>query len=347
MNSNNSNNILPQKFVIIDGYKIKYLDYSCRIKRFSNTYPILVLLHGIGASCERWLKVAQILSRYFRIIIPDIIGFGDSDKPATVEYDMDFFTSFLDAFLQKLHIDRPIIGGHSFGGHLATEFAIRFRDNVENLILTAPAGPRRPTSSISYQYITAAFTQKYGDIYEAFKNMAFNPNTVTQDTIIDFKRRMSLAHAKFAFISTLLGIRNAKAFRGRLFKITSPTLIIWGENDEMTPPYDEYLQEYNEIPDHGIEKINHCGHTPFVEKPIKFNTILLKFLLKKDFYSLLFRQMADDDREKEKNLHTCAECHQCAQCGCLIECPLDRCLYDVKTFRISKCKRCQGYWADL
>ena len=81
---------------------------------------------------------------------------------------MDFFTSFLEAFLQKLHIDRPIIGGHSFGGHLATEFAIRFRDNVEKLILTAPAGPRRPTSSISYQYVTGAFTQKYEDIYEAF-----------------------------------------------------------------------------------------------------------------------------------------------------------------------------------
>src|SRR6478672_7691273 len=72
MNSNNSNNVLPQKFVIIDGYKIKYLDYSCRIKRFSNTYQILVLLHGIGASCERWLKVAQILSRYFRIIISQV-----------------------------------------------------------------------------------------------------------------------------------------------------------------------------------------------------------------------------------------------------------------------------------
>src|ERR671939_1376687 len=96
--NNNKSNFLPEKSIIIDGNNIKYLDYNIQTKRFSNVYPVMVLLHGLGASSERWLKVAQILSKYFRIIIPDIVGFGDSDKPATVEYDMDFFTSFLEAF---------------------------------------------------------------------------------------------------------------------------------------------------------------------------------------------------------------------------------------------------------
>jgi 2-hydroxy-6-oxonona-2,4-dienedioate hydrolase len=344
MNSNNSN-VLPEKFITIDEHKIRYLDYNRRFKRSYNRHPVLVLLHGIGASCERWLKVARILSKCFRIIIPDIIGFGDSDKPATVEYSMDFFTSFIQAFLEKLHIERPIICGHSFGGHLATEFAIRFSDHVEKLILTAPAGPRLHINDIFVQYVTAAMRPTYEVIYEAFKIMAFNPNFVTQDTVLDFKRRMNLAHAKFAFMSTLLGIQNAVALKGRLLRITSPTLIVWGENDRMTP-YDEYLQEYNEIPKNDIQKINHCGHTPFVEKPIKFNAVLLKFLTGKNLYSLLFRQMADDDRENEKNLHICVKCHQCAQCGCLVECPQERCFYGVKTFRILQCRRCQGYWMD-
>jgi 2-hydroxy-6-oxonona-2,4-dienedioate hydrolase len=340
----NSDNVLPEKFITIDGHKIKYLDYTSQLKRSYNRLPVLVLLHGIGASYERWLKVACMLSRYFRIIIPDIVGFGDSDKPF-VEYDMDFFTNFLQAFLEKLHIDRPIICGHSFGGHLAAEFAIRFRDQVEKLILTAPAGPRRRTNDVLVKYIRAAIRPTYEYIYEAFKNMAFNPNVITQDTVLDFKRRMNLAYAKFAFMSTLLGIYNAQTLKGRLSRITSPTLIVWGENDKMIP-YREYLQEYNEIPNKSIQTINHCGHTPFVEKPIKFNAILLKFLIGKDLYYLLFKQMTDDDREKERNLHLCAECHQCAQCGCLVWCPPDRCLYDVKTFRIPKCTRCQGDWTD-
>src|SRR6188472_2159451 len=97
--SSNSDNVLPEKFITIDGHKIKYLDYTSQLKRSYNRLPILVLLHGIGASYERWLKVTGMLSKYFRIIIPDIIGFGDSDKPF-VEYDMDFFTNFLQAFLE-------------------------------------------------------------------------------------------------------------------------------------------------------------------------------------------------------------------------------------------------------
>jgi 2-hydroxy-6-oxonona-2,4-dienedioate hydrolase len=343
--SSNSGNVLPEKFITIDGHKIKYLDYNRQLKRYYNRHPILVLLHGLGASSERWLKVVYILSKYFRIIIPDIIGFGASDKPPTMKYDMDHFISFLQIFLEKLHIDSPIICGHSFGGQLAAEFAIRFHDQVEKLILTAPAGPRRRTTSIFYQYITAAVHPTCEHIYEAFKNMAFNPNIVTRYDVLDFKRRMNLAYAKFAFMCTLLGIENAQALTGRLSRVASPTLIVWGENDKMTP-YQEYLREYYEIPEKCIQIINHCGHTPFVEKPINFNAILLKFLTGKDLYSLLFRQMTDDDREKEKNLHLCAECHQCAQCGCLVWCPPDRCLYDVKTFRIPKCKRCQGDWTD-
>ena len=50
--------------------------------------------------------------------------------------------------------------------------------------------------------------------------MAFNPNVITQDTVLDFKRRMNLAYAKFAFMSTLLGIYNAQALKGRLSRVT-------------------------------------------------------------------------------------------------------------------------------
>jgi len=93
---------------------------------------------------------------------------------------------------------------------------------------------------------------------------------------------------------------NGQSLRGRLSKIRSPTLLIWGENDQMTPPYDQYLQEYNEIPNTFIHKMNHCGHTPFVEKPIRSNASLLKFVTGKELYSVLSRQMNDDAREREK-----------------------------------------------
>ncbi|HZI70150.1 MAG TPA: alpha/beta fold hydrolase, partial [Nitrososphaeraceae archaeon] len=90
MGSDNGNS-LPEKFIIIGGLKIKYLDYDHEPKCSNDQHPVLVLLHGLGASCERWLNVAPMLSKYFRIIIPDIIGFGHSDKSSTEEYRMDYF----------------------------------------------------------------------------------------------------------------------------------------------------------------------------------------------------------------------------------------------------------------
>jgi len=344
MGSDNGNS-LPEKFIIIGGHKIKYLDYDHEPKCSNYQHPILVLLHGLGASCERWLNVAPMLSKYFRIIIPDIIGFGHSDKSSTEEYRMDYFVRFLQAFLDKLNIGRPIIlCGHSFGGYLATEFSIAFNNRVDKLILVAPAGVSKSSTRVLDKYVFAALYPIYEDALKAFVGMAFDPRFITEDSVRDFTDRMRLPNAKYTLMSTLLGLRPPLQLRERLSQVLAQTLIIWGENDDMTPPPDDkYLQEYHENPKNSSKRINHCGHTPFVEKPIRFLAILLKFLIGRDLYSRLYRQMTGQDREKEKNMHMCEECIQCAQYGCLVECPLDKCLYDdINTFRIPKCRLCQG-----
>jgi pimeloyl-ACP methyl ester carboxylesterase len=287
------------------------------------------------------LNVAPTLSRYFRIIIPDIIGFGHSDKPIA-EYSMDFFVRFLQAFLDKLNIEKAIICGHSFGGYLATEFAIRSSNRVEKLVLIAPVGITQSLTLVFDQYILAALFPTYENALKAFRNTAFDPRFVTEDSVRDFIRRITLPNAKYAFMSIFLGIRHSPNLLYRLPKIKSPSLIIWGENDNMTPPPgSRYLQQYQQNPNNAIAEINHCGHTPFVEKPIRFLAVLLKFLIEKNLYSRLYRQMTDEDREKEKNVHMCEKCNGCAQYGCLVECPLDRCLYGKGPFRIPKCALCK------
>jgi pimeloyl-ACP methyl ester carboxylesterase len=286
-----------------------------------------------------------MLSKYFRIIIPDIIGFGHSDKSSTEEYRMDYFVRFLQAFLDKLNIGRPIIlCGHSFGGYLATEFSIAFNNRVDKLILVAPVGVSKSSTRVLDKYVFAALYPIYEDALKAFVGMAFDPRFITEDSVRDFTDRMRLPNAKYTLMSTLLGLRPPLQLRERLSQVLAQTLIIWGENDDMTPPPDDkYLQEYHENPKNSSKRINHCGHTPFVEKPIRFLAILLKFLIGRDLYSRLYRQMTGQDREKEKNMHMCEECIQCAQYGCLVECPLDKCLYDdINTFRIPKCRLCQG-----
>lgn len=265
---------IPQRMTYVDGYSIRYLDYDY-VSHQSADYKFLILLHGLGASAERWLPIAPTLSKYFRVVIPDIIGFGYSDKP-TVEYTMDFFINFFQEFLENVHIHRPIIIGSSFGGYLATEFAIRFNSRVEKLVLAAPAGMMRSSTNVLDQYIMAALYPTYENALRAFMDMAYDPSIVTEYTVRDFINRMRLPNAKYAFMSTLLGIRDSPRLPGRLSKIVAPTLIIWGDNDNMIPF--RYSKEYTEIPGSNLVILKDCGHTPFIEKPIAFNQTILKFL---------------------------------------------------------------------
>jgi len=99
---------LTEKFVNIDGNKIRYLEVG-------TSNETLVLIHGLGASAERWEYVIPLFQEYFRLIVPDLIGFGYSDKPL-VDYTTDFFSEFLKKFFKKLEIKNPIVIGSSLGG---------------------------------------------------------------------------------------------------------------------------------------------------------------------------------------------------------------------------------------
>lgn len=261
--------------VDVDGYSIRYLDYDTADTANSKNSRVVVLLHGIGASAERWIYVLPTLSKRYRVIAPDIIGFGYSDKP-TVEYTMDFFVRFFEDFLYKLDIERLSIIGSSFGGHLATEFAIRNPKKIEKLVLASPAGTIRSSTSTLDQYIMAALYPTYENSMRAFKDMTYEPNIVTEEIVRDFINRMRLPNAKYAFMSTLLGMRDSPHLSGRLSKILVPTLLIWGENDKMIPL--EYAKQYSEIPNSILTVIKNCGHTPFVEKPMEFSKAVIEFL---------------------------------------------------------------------
>jgi 2-hydroxy-6-oxonona-2,4-dienedioate hydrolase len=262
------------KMTNINDFRIRYLEYD-NIQKMFGTTQVLLLLHGIGASAERWLPVVPELSKYFKVIIPDIIGFGYSDKP-TVEYTLDFFIAFLQGFLDNLSIENLNIVGSSFGGWVAMEFAIRFNRRVDKLVLAAPAGLMQFSTHVLDQYIMAALYPTRENTLKAFMDMAFNPSIVTEDTVTDFVNRMRLPNAKYAFMSTLLGMRDSPTLNERLSKILMPTLFVWGKDDNMIPI--QCLKDYKLVPRGELVVINDCGHSPFVEKPTEFNQAVLKFL---------------------------------------------------------------------
>jgi pimeloyl-ACP methyl ester carboxylesterase len=168
--------------------------------------------------------------------------------------------------------------GSSFGGWLAIEFAIMFSERVNKLVLAAPAGIMRSSTHVLDQYIMAALYPTRENARKAFMDMAYDPGVVTEDTVRDFVNRMRLPNAKYAFMSTLLGIRDSLNLSDRLSRISMPTLFIWGKNDTMIPL--EHSKDYKEVPRGEVVIINDCGHTPYLEKPAEFNQVLLDFLAK-------------------------------------------------------------------
>jgi pimeloyl-ACP methyl ester carboxylesterase len=100
---------------------------------------------------------------------------------------------------------------------------------------------------------------------------------IDSETIDGFIQRMTLPNAKMAFMSTILGIRNAVPLSERLARILVPTLIVWGRQDTLIPI--SYSKDFiSSIKNCQFVEMENSGHTPYVEEPEKFSEIVLKFL---------------------------------------------------------------------
>jgi 2-hydroxy-6-oxonona-2,4-dienedioate hydrolase len=260
---------LQEKFVDVDGNKIRYLESGSSKKT-------LVLIHGLGASCERWEKVLPIFENDFQVIVPDLIGFGYSDKP-TVDYTMDFFSNFLEKFLKTLEINKTSIIGSSLGGQIAVEYTSSHSNSVEKLILVSPSGIMKQSTFALDAYIMAALYPNENSAKNAFETMDGSGGKIPRNTITSFVKRMKLHNAKFAFMSTLLGLKYSESITPKLENISSSTLLIWGTDDPVIPI--KFSKDFvTSINNCELYEMNKCGHTPYVQEPELFASKVLKFL---------------------------------------------------------------------
>jgi pimeloyl-ACP methyl ester carboxylesterase len=259
---------LKEKTIKIDGNAIRYVEAGTSKEN-------LLLIHGLGASAERWEHVIPQFAKNYRVLVPDLIGFGLSDKPL-VDYTTDYLSEFITKFLKKLNIDSVSIIGSSLGGQIGAEFAYQNNSMVKKLILVSPSGVMKHSTPALDAYVMAALYPSDSSASNAFQMMSGSKN-IDKKTVRGFVERMKLPNAKMAFMSTLLGLKDAEVISEKLGSIKSPTLIIWGENDPVIPV--KYAQSFvSEIDDCRFVKMENCGHTPYVEYPDKFYKIVSDFL---------------------------------------------------------------------
>jgi len=261
--------IVEEKFLQIDGHKIRFLESG-------DSKNTLVLIHGLGASAERWEPVIPIFAEHFRVVVPDLIGFGYSDKP-TADYTPDFFSEFLENFFIASGIKRPNIIGSSLGGQISAEYTALHSQEVEKLILVSPSGVMKQTTPALDAYIMAALYPNETSAKNAFEMMEGSGKDVEESIVNGFIERMQLPNAKLAFMSTILGLKNSESITTKLQSITTPTMIIWGSDDPVIPitHADDFVSS---IQDCRFFRMDGCGHTPYVQDPTTFASKALEFL---------------------------------------------------------------------
>lgn len=254
---------------LVDGNSIRYLD-SC------SPGPPVILLHGLGGYADKWMPVIELLSASYRVVAPDMIGYGQSDKPVA-DYTPEFLVSFLREFISAVGFERPNIVGASLGGQVAVEFAATNKQSVSKLVLVSPAGMMKCSTPALDAYIMAALYPRENSVAHALQLMEGSQNEPPEKLVKLFISNMRRPNAKMAFMSSLLCFRNSKGVSAYLDRVDSPTLLVWGHDDPIIPV--SYASKFREaISRCTFATIPNCGHTPYVQYPDRFADIVSGFL---------------------------------------------------------------------
>ena len=257
------------KVATIYGQKIHYLD--------TGSGPVVVLLHGMGGSAVNWAFTTPALTAKYRVIVPDQIGFGKSDKPL-ISYRVGTYVDFLDALLKELKVEKATLVGNSLGGWIAASYALAHPAKVEKLVLVDAAGfnlgPKDDPNTVNALNPTTR-----AGVKQLLPLVLYNQALFASDAAIDgFLTQRLMAGDGFTINMLIESIkRREDGLDGRLGDIKTPTLIIWGKQDKLTPlAWGERFKK--EIAGAQMVVFDQCGHGPQLEKAADFNAALLKFL---------------------------------------------------------------------
>jgi pimeloyl-ACP methyl ester carboxylesterase len=235
--------------------------------------PALVLVHGVGGDADQWAFCLDALAASHRVIALDLLGFGRSDKPP-IDYRIAGFVEMLDRFLSSLGIARASLLGHSLGGWIVATFAISFPDRVHRLILNDAAGideGSRPLA-VDLNISTRA------SLRAAFECMFFDKSMVTED-LVDLAYGLHLERGDGHTIRSVLETLASplEKLDARLAQLNVPTLILWGEDDAITPVAMAHAF-HRMVAGSQMTIVPQCGHLPPLEKPREFATAVTDFL---------------------------------------------------------------------
>jgi len=258
----------------IPDFKIVYAE--------GGTGETIIMLHGFGANKDYWMRFAGNFTPGYRVIIPDLPGFGDSSRTLPANYNIMAQVQRLNQLAQALNLTSFHLVGNSMGGNIAGNFAASYPDRVKTLALFDASGATSPVKSERDLLIDKGINPYF------FKNMD------EFDRLLGFNFYKPPRYP--SFIKKYLAKQAAKAIpmnekiygdvradysilQSRLDRITAPALIVWGDTDKSIHISAMEIFAKN-IRRSQTAIIKECGHLPMLEKPGETAAVYAEFLKK-------------------------------------------------------------------
>ncbi|WP_247231494.1 alpha/beta fold hydrolase [Telluribacter sp. SYSU D00476] len=277
-------NIRPTDFVAVDG-----MDVHFRAEGPASDSVPLVLIHGTGSSLFTWNEWTRHLKDKHRIIRMDLPGFGLTGPHPKDDYTLDIYVDFLHSFLKALNVKRCILAGNSLGGEITWQYALKYPEQVQKMILIGAAGYPTKSRNVPLPYIVMRLpvlrevfekSTTPAVIRSSLEYLYADPSKVT-DSLVNLYFDMTCRNGnREALTERMESIAEDGPWK-LLPTIKTPTLLVWGAKDQLIPL--EYGHRFDkDLPNSTLVVIPNAGHMPMEESPKESIRPVLRFIKEPD-----------------------------------------------------------------
>jgi len=269
------------QFMSILGMQVHYRDQGVQ----SDSVP-LILLHGMSSSLNTWDSVVFYLANHRRVISLDLPGFGLTGPSPENMYNFDYYNKFIDSFTRRLQLTKFTLVGNSMGGSIAWNYALFNPAVVDKLVLIDAAGyPKRGESgSLGFKIASTPvinnillFATPKALVRKSLETIYFDQSRVTDAQVERFHDMAIREGNRAAALLIFKGSFGTSQFKGKIKEIKTPTLVLWGEKDNLISVENAY-QFNQDIKGSKLEVYPNVGHVPMEEVPERVAKSILDFI---------------------------------------------------------------------
>lgn len=266
--------------LLTEGYATNYHDVG--------RGDAVLLLHGSGAGVSAWANwrgLIPVLGEHYRVLAPDLVGFGYTDTPADFQFDfMQSWVRQINALLDGLNVEKVHVIGNSFGGALALWLAHEQPERFDRLVLMGPGGwPTKVNDNLRALW---SYKPSVENMRKLMTIMAYNTDLVTDDLAqLRYEatlREGSQANFERIFTPPLQRWLDRQALTiGALQDIKNEVLIIHGRDDQVVDPMSSW-HLHQHLENSQLHLIGRCGHWTQIEHGSRFQALVKQFLAEAD-----------------------------------------------------------------